>query len=265
MKDPMNESRSSWSGCEDAPLNEPNLTALLHNRIPMICLPEFASFEECDALRKVAFETGFDYDRSVSPPIGRIGVALYSYREASKPSYFAAAEAARGKQSQIFSKSFDPITRLRDRLGEVCNDGAALAVDPGYGPFFAGLIRLIHLEAGLHADFVQIDAPDSAIADVVYQLAWNLYLTQPEAGGDCLVYDRLWEPDCESEKAEGSALYYRKQVVEDCTKAIIRPRKGDLVMFNCRNLHEIEPCSGERMAITSFIGCRPNGSLVMWS
>jgi len=265
MSPSLNESLGHWSASEAGSLTPGNLDDLFHNRIPAIRLPGFAAASECAALREAAFANGFDYDRSVDPPIGRIGVALYSYRDKPDRDYFQAAADARGKQRRIFANSFDPITRLMARLGAVRDCGAVIASDPEYGDFFAGLIRLIHLDAGLHADFVKIDAPNSAVGDVAYQLAWNLYLTDPEEGGECMVYDRLWEPVCESEKAGDSPLYYRQELVENCARVVIHPSKGDLVMFNCRNLHEIKPCIGERLTVTSFIGCRPNGALVLWS
>lgn len=254
-----------WTSAEGLPITRPNLEALLENRIPCIRIADFATRSECAALSNAAREARFAYDAEVDPPIGRIGVALFSYRDQPKKVYFQVASEQRRIQRQILSRSFDPLSRLIKMLGKVSGTRVSNASDSEYGSFFFGLIRLIQLKAGLHADFVQLDAPHSALADVEAQLAWNLYLTEPESGGNCIVYNQLWQPEHERHKEDDSRLYYRRDLVGHCSKFAINPRLGDLVIFNCRNLHEIEACSGERMTITSFIGRKPDGELVLWS
>ena len=255
-------SRNQWRTANNVPLTASNLSALFENTIPAVRIPRFASAEECRRLAEAAYASGFSYDTAVDPPIGRIGVTLFGK---SKETYFPAANRANRVLHEITSRSFDPLDRLIKMIEDQAQIQLRVAQDPERGSFFAGLIRLIHQEAGLHVDFALVDAPDSSVADVEAQLAWNLYVVAPESGGECIVHNLQWQPEDERRKPADSELYFDRSIVAGCETKEIRPIAGDAVFFNCRNFHEVKPSSEHRITFHSFIGRKPGGKLVLWS
>lgn len=252
---------AGWQRAEP-PLDRKSLSDLLANRIPAIRIRAFATPEECRALAEAA-EGHFEYDARVDPPIGRIGPTQYGYHDRPKEEYFAAAERARELQRRLFAASFDPLERLFERLRESHTGPVEIAREAGHGPYFAGLVRRIHLDASLHVDFAEVDAAGWSIADVTRQLAQNLFLAAPETGGECVVYNRPWSP--QDEAAKTSELYFDPGLVAGAESWRIEPALGDLVLINTRNLHEVAACSGTRITLSHFLGTKPDGRLVAWS
>ncbi len=254
-----------WQQIQDAALTEENLAGLFDNKIPTIRIHNFATQAECQAFSMAAHTANFTYHKSVDPPIGRVGIAQFGYIDKTKKAYFAAVEREYQIQREIMDKSFDPLARLIRILRDTVSAQVNIAQDSNFGPFFAGLIRLIHKNASLHLDFTEIDAPEWGVADVNAQLAWNLFLSVPEMGGECIVYNRLWHPEDEAHKVTGSELYYTPKLVQKCRTKEIKPVVGDVILFNSRNFHEVKDSYGERMTFTSFIGRKPDGNIVIWS
>jgi hypothetical protein len=255
-------SRNQWRTANDVSLTASSLSDLFENKIAAVRIPQFASAEECRKLTEAACSSGFAYDPAVDPPIGRIGVTLFGK---SKHTYFPAAHRANQVLHEITRRSFDPVDRLIRIIEDQAQIQLRIAEDPQYGSLFAGLIRLIHQDAGLHLDFALVDAPESSVADVEAQLAWNLYVVAPESGGECVVHNLQWQPEDERRKSANSDLYFDRSIVEGCETKEIPPIAGDAVLFNCRNFHEVKESSGDRITFHSFIGRKPDGKLVLWS
>lgn len=261
-------SQNFWEQTQYASLTAQNLFNLFENKIPAIQIPNFATQAECRAFSTAAHNANFAYhERVPPPPIGRIGVPQFGYIKKTKDEYFVAVKQEYQTQREIINKSFHPLNRLLEMLRSTVSTEVNISQDGQFGNFFAGLVRLIHKSVPLHMDFIQTDAPEWGVANVDAQLAWNLFLSVPERGGECIVYNRLWQPEDEMHKVTGGELelYYTPELVQKCQTKEIKPILGNVVLFNSRNFHEVKDSYGERMTFTSFIGRKPNGNIVIWS
>lgn len=252
-----------WSSTEDSLLTKANLVALLNNNIPSIRIKGFATVDECNTLAQNAKKFGFDFYKDVSPPIGRIGITQFE-NKATKREYFQKSAEANNNLVNICSGNFNPIIRLMEYLDKFTGFSADLAKENTKDEYFAGLIRHINT-ALLHIDYAPFDGSEWEIGKIRSQLAWNLYLTQVEEGGECVVYNCPWHESDEQFKLPGSYGYDHK-VIENAAMKKIRPVMGDLVIHNSRNYHLVNQGIGERLTISSFIGqYRDSKKLIFWS
>lgn len=259
MRKPM----SRWTTLRPMALSARSLTLLLANRIPAIRLERFASISECERLAQAVERLPVEYYEGVNPPIARIGVTQFECRKLERSHYFERAREAESARRKLAASSFDAVQRFRARLAEVWGS-VALASEPAYGSYFAGLIRHIANSASLHVDFGFHDAPDWEVGKVISQLAWNLYVTTPSSGGECIVYNREWSREDEEHRLSGS-YGYDDELVNGVQSFLIWPKCGDITIFNCRNFHRVSPVNGRRLTTGSFIGQMPDDRLVLWS
>ncbi|MEK8173410.1 2OG-Fe(II) oxygenase [Streptomyces sp. M19] len=121
-------------------------------------------------------------------------------------------------------------------------------------------------ETLLHCDWAGHDAPGWAIGEIDAQITWNIHCSVPESGGTTVVFDRPWRASAERHLVEGS-YGYAPQAVAGADAVRLEPRAGDLVLFNSRNFHKVEPCvgGGDRISVSSFVGRLPGSGLIAWS
>lgn len=259
----MLQHSQNWGSTEDSVLSEASLTALLNNDIPSIRIKNFATSDECNHLVESAKKFGFDFYKNVSPPIGRIGITQFE-NKATKSEYFQKSCEANTNLANICSSNFNPVARLMEYLEKIAGFSACLAMENDQDRYFAGLIRQINT-ALLHIDYAPFDGTEWAIGKISSQLAWNLYLTPVEDGGECVVYNRPWRESDEKFKVNGS-YGYDHEVIKAADMKKIKPVIGDLVFHNSRNYHLVNQGIGERLTISSFIGQYPDSkSLIFWS
>jgi hypothetical protein len=259
------EIKNNWKTLEDADLTTESLAALMNYEIPAIRIRNFATQEECRSFAKAVESYEFAYSPKQDPPIGRLGLTQFGHFDQPKENYFAAVEEAYRVQRAIMDESFDPVTRMLELLREVARTDVAIAEEAGLGPYFAGLIRTIHVEAGLHFDWTLFEAPGWGVQSVDPQLAWNLFVSPPPTGGECVIYDRRWEPEDEKTKDHESDIVYNHGLLAGRLAKTIPPTCGDVVLINTRNYHEVKRGDGDRLTVSSFIGRQPAGNLVLWS
>lgn len=254
-----------WRSSNVYELTPNNLAALLDSRIPAIRIPQFASPKECEALIAAINHDHFAYSPAQSPPIGRIGITQYSHCDKAPESYFSLVKKAEHTIQNIFSRSFDPVTRMIGYLEKTWPKEVKIA-DCEHGRYYAGLIRLIHEYAGLHFDFVPIEGTGWSLDNISAQISWNLHASTANKGGGCVVYDQRCEPEHQSAHYDPNQLLADPAHVADSTQVLLEGTVGDVVLFNTRNYHEVLPCSGGlRITVSSFIGKMPDGGLVLWS
>ena len=259
------ENAEHWKTSNETWLTGEAIEALLRNEVAAIRIPGFATPEECRQLEDGIERVGFDFYENVDPPIGRIGITQFEHRDGRKSEYFAAAPEAYAKQKRVAQKAFDPIQRFGWMLRQASNRRIDIATEPGKGEYFAGLYRQIN-RALLHADWAPLDAPGWAIGENRAQLAWNLYVKSPDDGGECVVHNVPWQPEYEELKVPDS-YGYSPELVADAESVRLKPKVGDVTIFNSRNFHEVlgggDP--GSRITLSSFVGESPDGRLVLWS
>ena len=221
----------------------------------------FAADTEIEALSSALLETRQRYN-SV-PQVTRLGVSQYQHGiQGSKTGYFRLAQAANETQRVVFTSSFDPVTRLKDRFLTLGLD-AAVMIEPGFGSYFAGSGKLRNGASPIHVDFAPQDSAGWAIAQCVSQLAWNLYLQVPTGHGELLLWDKLWQRDDDAFQVNDN-YFYRPQVVNGADSLSIEAKQGDLVIINSRNFHAVAEAEN-RLAIGSFISVFADYSLRFWS
>lgn len=267
-----NEIKSSptWLTVSDKDLvfSKANIELLLYNKIPAIRIPNFYGQSECENFSKTTLEQGFDYYKDVHPKIGRIGITQFEHSNDEPRVYFSKVAKASQVRDTIFKNSnINPLEHMINLLRYETGLRAGIANDAKFGVYFSGLIRHIK-EASLHFDFAQYDAPDYSINNVVNQLAFNIYFQSSEHGGECVVYNQQWQPGLfENDRLSGhSGSYgYSSEVTKGAECFFIKPKTGDLWLFNSRNFHKILYGSGTRLSFSSFIGLTDKNELVLWS
>jgi hypothetical protein len=263
--EPFFDAKSTWRTIQVPELCWDTLEQLIHNEIPAIRVQHFATREECHSLANSTETVGFDMYENVEPPIGRIGITQFEHGF-DRRRYFGSVPGAYSKQHAAFSTTFNPIQRMHSLLKPLLPGPIHVAFEPTLNSqYFAGLLRQINT-ALLHVDWAPLDAPGWAIGGVVAQLAWNLYVRAPEVGGQCVVHNRLWTPECQLEKLPNS-YGYSANLVAPVPNIHLAPTVGDVVIFNSQNFHEVLPGGepGERLTVSSFIGFMRDGSSVLWS
>ena len=259
------DSKTSWKSVDVAALDKDTLELLIRNEIPAVRVRNFATKEECAALAASIESVGFDKYENVEPPIGRIGITQFEHGF-DRRRYFGSVPNAYAKQYAAFSVTINPLERMRSLLGALLPGPVHVAYEQGIqSAYFAGLLRQIN-SALLHVDWAPLDAPGWAIGRVVSQLAWNLYVRAPDDGGECVVHDRLWTPECQLLKTPNS-YGYSHSLVADVADVHLAPTVGDATIFNSQNFHEVLPGGkpGERLTVSSFIGVMDDGHYVLWS
>lgn len=256
---------SSWEAVTADALTEDLLEALFANEIGGVRLQGFVSPQACSAVSEAVISNGFDYYETLDPPLGRIGIAQYDFRD-KKAEYFRQAAIAHETRKRIFADAGDPIPQVIDALTPAWRGKVGLAAEDAYGDYFAGIVRITVGGIKVHCDWAQHDAVGWHVGTVESQLVWNLYYSLTEVGGETTVYQRPSTPDIE-DYAEGAFGFYRPDAVENSPSYEVSPVRGEVILFNSRNAHSVKPATGEgvRISASSFVGRMPDGSLVLWS
>ncbi|BBH54133.1 2OG-Fe(II) oxygenase [Fluviispira sanaruensis] len=173
-------------------------------------------------------------------------------------SYYREAQVARERLRKHCYPAFTPIDKLRLNLDEVFVPGATVAHFQNK-KMLTGIGR-ISSESLSYLSELQphFDALPLKYAAFDKQLAANIYLNTPEEGGEL----ELWNsPD----------LTPLSQVPKNWRDELppsikIKPKKGDLIIFNCRKPHAICAFKGkERITMQVFIGYKDGMPLMLWN
>lgn len=254
---------SKWVGAGANELSADSLERLFANEIPYIRIPDFATRDECEHLVAEAGQHGFNAYRNVEPRIDKLGITVFEYNAISKRRYFEDARTARQIQEAIFQRSFDPIARLRGLIEARTAYHARVARTEAGADYFAGLVRRIEKGTLIHVDFAPAEQEGWCVGQVTHQLAWNLYLRTSGNGGKTHVFQRQWNP--EHERYKDGSYGYDPAVSQGSEKAAFEPRPGEVVLFNTRNFHYVDPTADERITVTSALGRLSDRELIFWS
>ncbi len=125
------------------------------------------------------------------------------------------------------------------------------------------IVRALKRAVFIHADFANFLADCWSINKITAELAWNVYLTNPGKGGECVVYNRPWERVDDAHMIPGTYGYYPK-VVEGCESINIPITPGKLLFFNSRNFHKVNESENLRLSFGGHIGLMPDKEMLMW-
>ena len=156
---------------------------------------------------------------------------------------------------QIFAPYQTPIDQLRLRLDEICPAGAKIEQIEKNKKMFVGLCRVIdpHKIVLPHQDDIRWDHQQDKLANLINQLAVNIYLKIPETGGELELWDYGFSTKEEYSKEAGESYGISKEKIKPPV-VTITPKVGELIIFNPRNLHCILPGDSARMSQSCFLG-----------
>ena len=252
-----------WTTNAEFSLSSTSLQRLFGNEIPLIRIPQFAGLDECNGLVERASAIGFGDYQNVTPKIERLGLTVFEYYRAGKEQYFQAVNSATQYQNRILG-GFNPLQRIMQLLQKTTGRVVRIASEPSYGEYFAGLTRKIEQGTQLHIDFAPNEQPGWEVSNVISQLSWNLYLkVSCNSHGKTHIYDCPWCPKDEQYKLDSYG--YDDQVLAGANATSFRPQVGDVVIFNTKNYHTVEPTQGHRIMFTSALGLLPSGDIIFWS
>lgn len=263
---------AGWITHDERPFTRENFELLCRNRLPCLRITGFASDAECDALvaamDAVGLHRTYNVPKLKQPP-RYVGIAQFEYRKRTKDDYFAEVDVAWREHDQVISRAgWNPVARMVERLrGLYLERAVALASEPDYGRYYAGIIRDTSGGGTLHADVTKYSASEYAIGKVVDQLSWNLFATATDGkGGLTTVHNRPYRVvrrDGRRIEIEG----FDRAYVAGAETHVYSPAKGDVVVFNSHNPHEWTAVTpGERrMGVGSYLGRTPDGNFVYWS
>jgi hypothetical protein len=246
--------------------NSETLDMLFAGTIAGLCIPEFMTGEECEALTKRARECEFQDYVDVFPRIEKVGLTVFEFDRIGKRQYFEAVDSANRKIDLITRGVCRPLERVIDWLARVSpNKSVEIAHEPGFGRYFAGLFRRIEEGTLIHVDFAPMEQPGWAVANVCSQLTFNIYLDVPRGDpGVVHVWQKQWQPEHQVFKRFDS-YGYEPAAVDNVPVATITPRTGMFMAINTRNFHQVSVAAGGRLAVSAAIGQLPDRNLVLWS
>lgn len=259
-----NALRSGWKKQTASLLTFESLVQLFSGEIPAVILPIFLDKQECFSIVQKLQRMGMNNYAHVNHAVSRMGLAqMEYYLKSNKVDYFQGIKEATDRYAEAVSESRNPVELLMSYMSHVCDSNVAIADEAGYGSMFAGTFRNVSSLGHKHFDYAPIEVKGWDISKITAQLSWNLYLNKP-VGGDLIVYERPYSSEDECLRVPGQ-YYYDDSIVIGRSIFRYSPNVGDVVIFNSRNIHEVERVKGDRFTLSSFIGKRTNGDLVLWS
>ncbi|MFG3498029.1 proline hydroxylase [Streptomyces sp. NPDC047928] len=254
----------------DAPVfTDRHLANLAAGTLAAVRVPGFLDAATCQAaVRALDRVATAPYDPARVPtPVMRFGPALNDYRlpdgKLDADRYWPDAEAARADWNRAGMRP-DPVAISLGLLGAAWG-AAVVPATIGGRAVFGGTLREINAGLLMHFDDINREFPQGLFdQDTVAQLAFNVYVAVPDAGGATTVWRHRWEP---SDEEHREAYGYRGAAVDGCQRVDLPPHVGDGLLFNPANFHAVEANrgAGRRIAFAFFLGLTTTGQLIVWS
>jgi hypothetical protein len=253
---------------QQAQNTQQGLLDLFANRCAYLAVENFLSASECQALIQALRAEGlrqyeYNFDHHDAPPAASLFETHYLYEQKRPEDYFLKAQASIAKYRRMVEKlGFDPVNKVLTYLGQALQMPVAIAEQDGH-QYHTVIARELNHAALLHADYAPFIPRYWAISNITAELAWNIYLTDPGEGGECVVYNKPWE--LEDDRFILKQTYgYDHQVVanRECMK--VKPAPGRLVLFNSRNFHEVLRSQHPRLSIGGHIGLLASKQGLAW-
>jgi hypothetical protein len=257
------DNADDWTERGARQLTARTLQQLINNYIPYIRF-RLVSEVACHDLGQRLAELAFGSYRAVEPRIDRIGCTVFEYNAVGAEDYFAASKVDAELRDCIFSQTFDPLQMVMRELSKRTERRASIAENSKGQRYYAGLIRRIELGTELHIDFAPVEQSNWSVCEVQNQLTWNLYVKVGRGGsGRTTIYRRQWQPR-DALLREGS-YGFSHRAIAGSEYVTFQPLVGEVVLFNTRNYHIVDPSIGDRITVGSAIGEIGSGDLILWS
>lgn len=257
----------SWTTPISAPTPQ-NFHELFQNQFSYIVIQDFLTPAECALAASEIGKLGlkrpdYAFDLDNVPASQLLFDSHYLFEQKTPEEYFPKAAATIASYQTFCQKlGFDPALRVRDYVSQQLGAPVSIAEQDGQQYTYA-MVRELSTSALLHLDFAQFIPPYWSISDTIAECAWNVYLTDPGIGGECVVYNRPGQPEDDAFLIPNSYAH-DPRLVEGCEVVEAPVRVGQLVIFNCRNYHEVRSSTKGRITIGGHIGMNQNEKFSMW-
>lgn len=251
-------------------LSKTDLLKIFSNEILAIRVPNYYSKELCQESLKKLMQTNSIEHYENAPSIGRKGMAFYETENIKEKveKYYDTAKININEIRQIFYPNLSPLDKLRLELQEVWNYGANIE-NIHNRKMFVGLCRILEPNVDFlpHQDIFHLDSVNNEQAkSLKAQIAVNIYLDiDSQPGGEI----NLWSfgfSDQEYPHMLDNNSYGISFNKLPPPLLSIKPRIGELILFNARNLHAVRSSKNVRVSIACFVGYRDyNQPLTYWS
>ena len=265
----LKKTKNAWISNNIHEFTKQNIDLLFKNKIPYVIIKNFISNEKCDLLIDCAKKQGLDYYEDTFPRVGKIGVTQYEHSFSPKfPYFFKSCQENLKRQNLVKASKFDPVENIFSLFNEE-NMNLKVMTEKEYCDYYIGLYRIFEpgTYAPIHFDYAPVDGKDWEIGKITQQLSYNIYLQIPKIGGELFVYNMQWKKDKHDKfkLPKRIASYgFSEEMVKDAEFVKFIPKKGDLVLFNSQNFHEVKKGNDYRFSISSFIGREKNDSKEIW-
>lgn len=243
------------------------LLDLFHNRCAYIMVENFLTPLECSDLIEALRHFGlkqypYNFAHHDAPPASQLFEQHYLYEPKRPAEYFPkAAQSITQYHELVKMAKLDPAAKVFDYFKEL-NLPVQIAAQDGQ-PYSYIMARELNHTALLHADFAPFIPPYWSITKVIAQYAWNIYLSDPWQGGECVVYNRFWQ-QADDHYIIRNTYGYDHQVVAGCEQIKIHPEPGMLLIFNSRNFHEVLKSEKPRLSMGGHMGLLPDNQIIAW-
>lgn len=187
----------------------------------------------------------------------------YLYEEKTPEEYFpAAAQIIANYRLFCEEIGFDPALLFADYIQRLTGNPVRIAEQDGNLYTYA-IVRELQNSALLHADYAHFLDDKWSLSQIVKQFAWNIYLTDPQEGGEVVVYNHPWNRK-DDEWQIGQTYGYSREVVQGAERCAIQVHPAELVIFNSRNFHEVTASTHMRLSIGGHLGVDAQGHMWLW-
>lgn len=256
-----------WNRTQGSPVRD-DFIALFANEIGYIKVKNFVADPERQEVLKAILRRGlqaydFAFDSGHVPAASHLFEVHYLYEQKDPAEYFPRARASQAKYRQLCRETgCDPAKAVFELVGGAMRTPVRIASQEGeeYNHIIA---RELAAGSLLHTDFGPSIPARWSITSVIAQYAWNIYLTDPLEGGECVVHNRFWRPEDDAHLIPGSYAH-DECVVAGAESAVIPVQPGDMLLFNCRNYHQVRRSTASRIAVGGHIGLLPDHTLIAW-
>lgn len=257
----MNWEKATYKASEKA------LSDLFDNKMSAIIVEDFINSVDCQKIQEGLQHIGlkhYNYQYNIDVPQAKhIFDTHYLYEQQKPEDYFPKAKETNQLYREFCNNiKFDPFFEVKELLSKNWAKPVQIATQ-GNDVYTYVIVRELQSSALLHADFAQFIPKYWSISEISAQYAWNIYLTDPGIGGECVVYNKLWEKE-DDQYIYKQTYGYDEKVVEGKEFIQIPIKAGQLVFFNSRNFHKVNKSQKMRLSIGGHVGLTPEGHLLMW-
>jgi hypothetical protein len=257
-------------------LEKQALQSLFKNNIKAIIIPNFTDTAICQLAVEKLLKKGIT-EYTNAPGIGRLGISYFETTGNSEmmKKYFDETRNNLASIRRCFYPYEPPLEKLKSSLDEIwpypvgteaklpkSSDSPEISIPK---KMFYGLIRSLESDKEIYPHEDKRERDDSDMPSLAGQVAANVYLQNPEAGGDLDLFDLSLDTETYDKMRGDNYGISRDKLPEIILR--VRPAQGDLILFNSRNLHAVTKVVGKtrRISISTFIGLHPSGALKLWS